>query len=66
MRKPYHPKRTRLARHYVKDHKRRLARFNYSVKQKANTHDTSEWVILMALQVKYSIRNLSEYLYDLS
>lgn len=55
MKHQYHSKRTCLSRHYIKDHKRRLARFNYSVKQRAKACDTQEWVILVALQMGYRI-----------
>ena len=54
MKHRYHSKRTRLSRHYIKDHKRRLARFNYSVKQRAKESNTQEWVILVALQMGYT------------
>ena len=51
MKHRYHSKRTCLSRHYIKDHKRRLARFNYSVKQRAKESGTQEWMILAVLQV---------------
>lgn len=54
MKHQYHSKRTCLSRHYIKDHKRRLARFNYSVKQRAKASGTQEWMILVALQVGYT------------
>ena len=54
MKHRYHSKRTRLSRHYIKDHKRRLARFNYSVKQRAKACDAQEWMILAVLQVGYT------------
>ena len=54
MKHRYHSKRTCLSRHYIKDHKRRLARFNYSVKQRAKASGTQEWMILVVLQVGYT------------
>ena len=54
MKHRYHSKRTCLSRHYIKDHKRRLARFNYSVKQRAKASDTQEWMILVVLQMGYT------------
>lgn len=54
MKHRYHSKRTCLSRHYIKDHKRRLARFNYSVKQRAKACDTQEWMILVVLQMGYT------------
>ena len=54
MKHQYHSKRTCLSRHYIKDHKRRLARFNYSVKQRAKASGTQEWMILVVLQVGYT------------
>lgn len=66
MKKPYHPKRTRLARGRIKDHKRRLARFNYLVKQSASACDVSEQIILLVLQVLHTSRMLNDYLFGSS
>lgn len=62
MKKPYHPKRTSLARHYVKDHKRRLARFNYSIKKEAIHDNLPEMIIVVARQFGYAIAKLDDYL----
>lgn len=63
MKHRHHSKRTRLSRHYIKDHKRRLARFNYSVKQEAKAHNTQEWKILMVLQVGYTINLMKDRIF---
>ncbi len=62
MKHRYHSKRTCLSRHYIKDHKRRLARFNYAVKQKAKASGTQEWMILVVLQVGYTISLVTDRL----
>lgn len=63
MKHRYHSKRTCLSRHYIKDHKRRLARFNYSVKQRAKESDTQEWMILAVLQVGYTASLMKERIF---
>lgn len=63
MKHQYHSKRTCLSRHYIKDHKRRLARFNYSVKQRAKESGTQEWMILAVLQVGYTASLMKERIF---
>lgn len=63
MKHRYHSKRTCLSRHYIKDHKRRLARFNYSVKQRAKESGTQEWMILAVLQVGYTTSLMKERIF---
>lgn len=63
MKHRYHSKRTCLSRHYIKDHKRRLARFNYSVKQRAKESGTQEWMILAVLQVGYTASLMKERIF---
>lgn len=63
MKHRYHSKRTCLSRHYIKDHKRRLARFNYSVKQRAKASGTQEWMILAVLQVGYTASLMKERIF---
>lgn len=63
MKHQYHSKRTCLSRHYIKDHKRRLARFNYSVKQKAKASGTQEWMILAVLQVGYTVSRMKDRIF---
>lgn len=63
MKHQYHSKRTCLSRHYIKDHKRRLARFNYSVKQKAKASGTQEWMILAVLQVGYTVSRMKDLIF---